>query len=191
MPAALRGRRSFCCRGSCLCIGPQGSGGRPAAQPAHAGAHCYPLHTLLFFPHYYLCTRELGAQASTGSIPSSSLGGNLPVTGTMETGSASPPKMSKADPFHPSVFESIAGHLYDPIIDGLRQIDSRSPGLPAPIPHAITRKALLLKVPVVDEALRLDIPALVEDRSGHTCLVILPSDKPPGPGEASTPQSTS
>eukprot|EP00983_Pelagomonas_calceolata_P104048 1158978-Pelagomonas_calceolata.AAC.3 len=36
-----------------------------------------------------------------------------------------------------------------------------------------------MQVPVVDEALRLDIPALVEDRSGHACLVILPSDKPP------------
>lgn len=30
----------------------------------------------------------------------------------------------------------------------------------------------------------VDIPAVVEDRCGHTCLIILPSDKPSSRGEA-------
>lgn len=40
------------------------------------------------------------------------------------------------------------------------------------------------QVPIVDEALAVDIPVMVDDRAGHACLVILPSDKPPVRGEA-------
>lgn len=35
------------------------------------------------------------------------------------------------------------------------------------------------QMPVLDDAMRMDIPGTVEDRSGHTCLIILPADKPP------------
>eukprot|EP00798_Chlamydomonas_sp_ICE-L_P021463 gene21463-28435_t len=50
--------------------------------------------------------------------------------------------------------------------------------------HAISRKALLLKVPTITEDFSLDVPALAEDKHGHSCLIVLPSDKPSTRGEA-------
>ncbi|KAL6751890.1 hypothetical protein V8C86DRAFT_643232 [Haematococcus lacustris] len=53
-----------------------------------------------------------------------------------------------------------------------------------PRPHGIARQSLLLKLPSAQDSRRLDLPAMVTDRFGHACLVVLPSDKPSTRAEA-------
>ncbi|KAJ9505696.1 hypothetical protein QJQ45_024225 [Haematococcus lacustris] len=53
-----------------------------------------------------------------------------------------------------------------------------------PRPHGIARQSLLLKLPSAQDSRRLDLPAMVADRFGHACLVVLPSDKPSTRAEA-------
>lgn len=60
----------------------------------------------------------------------------------------------------------------------------------SPRPHALKPILLLLmshltpQMPVITEAFTVEVPAVVEDRAGHSCLVVLPSDKPSTRGEA-------
>jgi hypothetical protein len=56
----------------------------------------------------------------------------------------------------------------DPLTDALRTGTAREPPTPGPLlghsSHTISRKSLLLKVPVISNNFSLDIPALVEDK---------------------------